>query len=404
MRTKPYMFLLPAILLFACNKYEIRPEQAGGFIKFYSSTLTEVAYDVKETPDGGYVAVGTTSNEEGMRDLYLIKTDRYGNEVSWSPAIIGGAYDDVGVSMQVEPDGYVILGYSRQTDSTQYDLYLLKTDLEGNLLWEKWEGDPSDAAGVVDDRGLSLQITSAGEYLAAGIRYNPASGNYDYRIARFDQNGSLVKNAFISSGDPAQTVLSASIIETSEYFVICSTLEYKQKKEIQLIPVHKVSHLSVGGERYSSSGDLEGNCIRELTDGNLLVCGTVYNPISGLGGIYLNKISPAPELLPVWESPRTFSVVNDNVSLTGNALRFVNGNQFAIIGTRTETGNDDIILLHSDADGNEISRRIFGDEGFQQGVSLEVTGADGGLILVGNNGAEDQSMMALVKTDAEGRL
>ena len=82
----------------------------------------------------------------------------------------------------------------------------------------------------------------------------------------------------------------------------------------------------------------------------------------------------------------------------------VDNNSYAIVGTRTETGNDDIILLHSDAEGNEVSRRIFGDDGFQQGMSLELTGFDGGLILVGNNGSEDQSMMALVKTDASGNL
>ena len=112
MKSIKYIPLFLAILLAACNKYDILPEQAEGFIKFFNSTtLTETAYDVKETADGGYVAIGTTSDEDGIRDLYLVKTDKYGNEESWSPVTIGGDYDDVGTSIQVVAEGYVVLGY-----------------------------------------------------------------------------------------------------------------------------------------------------------------------------------------------------------------------------------------------------------------------------------------------------
>ena len=111
MRYKQYLLIFPALLLVACNKYDIQPEQAEGFIKFFSSTLTEQAYDVKETADGGYVMIGTTSDEEGLRDLYLVKTDKFGNEASWSPVIIGGVFDDVGASIQVEADGSDVPGF-----------------------------------------------------------------------------------------------------------------------------------------------------------------------------------------------------------------------------------------------------------------------------------------------------
>ena len=48
---------------FACNKYDVQPEQAEGFIKFFSVNLREAGIDVKPTADGGYVAVGTSTDE-----------------------------------------------------------------------------------------------------------------------------------------------------------------------------------------------------------------------------------------------------------------------------------------------------------------------------------------------------
>ena len=397
MKSVKYIPLLLAMILTSCNNYDIQPEQAEGFIKFYSSTLTEEAYDVKATSDGGYVAIGTTVDEPtGFRNLYLVKTDQYGNEELWSPAIIGGEYDDVGTSIQVESDGYVILGYSKQTDSTEYDMYLVKTDLQGNVLWEQWAGDASD------ERGTNLQLTASGEYLAAGIRYNPLNGNYSYKIKRFNANGET-RDGTINLA-PGRILLNAYIIETQGYFMICGTEQVNGKEQIEIIRVNPLSHRSEGAQTFSSAGGLIGNCIQELGDGNLVFCGSVSSPQTGLSDVYLNKISLDLGIIPGWESPRIIAMQGDLSGLTGKSIRIVNDNSYAIIGTRTVTGNEDILLLHTDAEGTEVSRRIFGDDGFQQGMSLEITGSDGGLILLGNNGSEDNSMMALVKTDAAGKL
>ena len=108
MRALKYImiFLLPCFV--ACNNYEIQPEQAEGFIKFFSSSLGEEGVDVKPTSDGGYVAVGNSIDEStGLSDIYLVKTDQYGNEESWSPVIIGGDQDDVVTAGRVDRIAYL---------------------------------------------------------------------------------------------------------------------------------------------------------------------------------------------------------------------------------------------------------------------------------------------------------
>ena len=74
MRPLKYILILLLLCLIACNNYDIEPEQADGFIKFFSTGLTEMGIDVKPTADGGYVAVGTTTSGDGIRDIYLVKT------------------------------------------------------------------------------------------------------------------------------------------------------------------------------------------------------------------------------------------------------------------------------------------------------------------------------------------
>jgi len=395
LRYTPVIFVL---LLTACNKYDIQPEQANGFIKFYSSTLTEQAYDVKETADGGYVAIGATNDEEGLRAIYMVKTDKYGNEESWSPAILSGDYDAVGTSIQVESDGYVILGYSKEADTSDYDIYLVKTDLQGNMVWETRTGADSD------ERSGNLLVTSSGEYLAAARRYDKVYGKYNYRIVLFNTSGVVVRESIVNSDGIDASALNAYIIENQDNYLICGTENILGKNVINVILLVKENLRSERNEDYTQSGDLTGNCIQELSDGNLLVCGTRSNPSTGMGDIYLNKITASLGTVAGWETAKTFPGEDGQVSLSGKAVRIIDDNSYAVVGTRTETGNDDIILLHSDASGTEVSRQIFGDEEFQQGMSLEVTGSDGGLILVGNNGSEDNSMIALVKTDAAGKL
>lgn len=395
MKTLRYLPVIIAILLAGCNKYDIQPEQAEGFIKFYTSNLTETALDVKETSDGGYVAVGSSTDENGMRDIYIIRTDKFGNEASWSPVMVGGDNDDVGTSIQVVSDGYVILGYSKQSDTTDYEMYLFKLDANGSVVWETRRGFLGD---VVTS---NLVVTSDNQLIACAVRENQ-----QYLLARFDANGVYDKPRTVT---PANPISGACVIEAGNFYVVCGTEMVSGNSRINLFPIDSESFGLPAGGGYIPIPGVTGSGIQELDNGDLLITGIIRNTGTGFDEIFLHKIrldyvEGDIETVAGWEEHRSFNEPGDLVDLRANAVRIVNGNRYAIVGTRTETGNDDIILLFTDANGTEVSRTEFGDDGFQQGISLELTEADGGLIIVGNNGVEDNSMMALIKTDAEGKL
>ena len=124
--------------------------------KTYGGTDNDEGRCVAQTTDGGYIIVGwTESYGAGSRDVLLIKTDENG-EVLWSKTY-GGIYDDDGTGVaQTTDGGYIISGYTWSYGAGACDVWLIKTDENGNALWNKTYG------GTYWDRGWSVAQTTDG--------------------------------------------------------------------------------------------------------------------------------------------------------------------------------------------------------------------------------------------------
>jgi hypothetical protein len=135
----------------------------------YGGNDTDYGFFVQQTSDGGYIVIGSTwSYGSGREDLWLIKTDSSGNE-KWNKTY-GGYHDDGGSCVQqTSDDCYILTGGTRSYDNSDLDLWLLKIDNSGNELWNKTHGGPEL------DWGGSVQETSDGGFIVGGETrsYNP---------------------------------------------------------------------------------------------------------------------------------------------------------------------------------------------------------------------------------------
>ena len=110
------------------------------FVKTFGGPADDEGYSVQQTLDGGYIITGyTESKGKGGRDVYLIKTDAKGDTVKTNGNIVfeetfGGTANDVGYSVQQTQDGgYIITGYTESTGEGEIDVYLIKTNANGEV-------------------------------------------------------------------------------------------------------------------------------------------------------------------------------------------------------------------------------------------------------------------------------
>nr|NIP55679.1 hypothetical protein [Phycisphaerae bacterium]NIR26632.1 hypothetical protein [Gammaproteobacteria bacterium]NIS54350.1 hypothetical protein [Phycisphaerae bacterium]NIX02161.1 hypothetical protein [Phycisphaerae bacterium] len=155
--------------------------------KTFDGTNDDVGYSAQQTADGGFIITGYISywcpvDATYQRDIILIKTDMFGNE-QWSKTYPGSedfcSGDDVGYcAKQTSDGGYIITGETRSYGQGVADMYLIKTDPNGEMEWQKVMGDTEW------DYATSVQQTSDDGFIVAGTTYSPVSMGYDKYLAK----------------------------------------------------------------------------------------------------------------------------------------------------------------------------------------------------------------------------
>ncbi len=149
--------------------------------KVYGGQSTE-GWSVQQTTDGGYVVAGYTYSVPGNGDVYLLKTSASGDTL-WSRTY-GGTENDCGNSiLQTSDGGYILAGFTRSFGAGNEDLYLIKTNAQGETLWTRTYG------GVEGDAGNYVRQTADGGYLVTGYSYSFGAGNGDVYLIKTDSLG-----------------------------------------------------------------------------------------------------------------------------------------------------------------------------------------------------------------------
>jgi len=168
------------------NVYIIKLDSSGNkqWDKSIGGGLEDGAYDIRQTSDNGYVIAGyTRSNGDGSYDVYVIKTDSNGN-VKWTSSF-GGNNDDQAYSIVQQRDGYVVTGHSKSKNVlANSDVYVIKLDLEGKKVWEKFFG----ASDTIEE-SRSIQNTRDGGYIIVGKTNQYTYGANDVYLLKLDSDG-----------------------------------------------------------------------------------------------------------------------------------------------------------------------------------------------------------------------
>ena len=152
----------------------------------YGGPSEDKAYSVQQTSDNGYIVAGTTTSYgAGLVDFWLVKTDANGI-MQWS-RVYGGAGDDYAFCVrQVNDGGFIVAGYTDSFGAGSSDFWLVKTDSSGIMEWNKTYG------GVGSDKAFSVAQTANGGYAVAGETSSFGAGNLDVWLIKTDSNGNMM--------------------------------------------------------------------------------------------------------------------------------------------------------------------------------------------------------------------
>jgi hypothetical protein len=163
------------------NAWLVRTDTAGNQIwqMPFGGSDVDRGHAVQQTADGGFIITGyTASTGAGLDDMWLIKTDNAGNE-QWNRTY-GGSGRDYGQAVSQTADGgFIVAGYTLSFGAGGEDVWLVKTDAQGNQSWSRTAG------GSASDVAYGIQELAEGGYIVTGHTLSRGAGVHDVWLLRF---------------------------------------------------------------------------------------------------------------------------------------------------------------------------------------------------------------------------
>ncbi len=356
---KRELFLLTSVLSFLLYVSLISSTYASSmWSKAYGGAGEDWACSVVATSDGGYAIAGTTGSfGAGGYDFWLVKTDANG-VMEWNRTYGGTGNDAVSSLIATSDGGYALTGTwnsSLACGGIRYgmayygDFWLVKTDASGNMQWNKTYGGP----GL--DIACSLIVTSDGGFALAGTwnylstwEFNNFAGG-DFWLLKTDALGNVQWNR--TYGGTGNDVASSLVATPNGGFALAGTWNYTTNY------------------------------------------GLVYH-----GDFWLVKTDPLGNML--WN--QKYGETAEKKGEYASSLIVTSDGGYAIVGTFNFMGG--CWLVKTDSAGNMMWNRTYGGAESASAASSLVATFDGGYAIAGYTMVPPDYGCWLAKIDASGNM
>ncbi|CAG0956230.1 MAG: hypothetical protein OIN86_06740 [Candidatus Methanoperedens sp.] len=286
---------------------------------------------------------------------------------------------------QTEDNGYIFTGYTTRYNPGSGGTWLIKTDIDGNMLWKKTYGgwNPTDEAH-------SVQQTMDGGYIFTGITYSHGAG--DIWLVKTDAAGNEIWNRNFDFGgvDTAN-----SVKQTGEGGYIIVGSNHGSGSEGALL----IKTDANGNQQWNKSFEGFANYVQQTSDDGYIIVGGTMREGIGLD-VWLVKTNTSGN--KQWEK-----AFKGNDVIARSVVQTKDGGYMIAGWISSFTSSYDAWLIKTDVNGNKEWEKTFGGTGRDFAQSVQQT-EDGGYIIAGLTGEEFkggdtvEAKAWLIKTDIEG--
>ena len=173
----------------------------------YGGNYWDEGHCVRQSSDGGFIIAGQWGQASSDQDVYVIKTNEYGDTL-WTRRYNGGAWDCAESIEETDGGRYIVAGRMWQPNYIP-DVWLLKIDASGDTLWTARFG------GAEYDEAHSGQPTNDGGYVVVGYTRSFGAGESDVWLLKIESDTSGVKDnntIFTISSKLRSSIISGLIV------------------------------------------------------------------------------------------------------------------------------------------------------------------------------------------------
>jgi hypothetical protein len=249
--------------------------------KAYGGTGRDEFKSVQQTADGGFIAAGA-AGPWSNHDFLIVKMDASGN-AQWQKAYGGDGRDVATAVKQMAEGGFVVVGYtfSFSTDPMPRDAWVMKLDASGKALWQKTYG------GRGGESANSVQQTADGNYIVAGQTRSFGAGSNDIWVLKLDPSGNVMWQKRYGS----ETPYVARFIQLTKDggFVLVGMTSPKGLDNARVMKLDASGSI-VWQKAFGGEGREHAHSVQETTDGGFVIAGFTTSFGAGLEDFWVWRL------------------------------------------------------------------------------------------------------------------
>jgi len=241
----------------------------------YGGTEDEDGRWMEQTADSGFIMVGsTTTYSVGGADIWLVKTDAYGNQ-QWQKSKGGTDFDFANMVKVTSDGGFIIAGFTDSYGAGDNDGWLVKTDANGNTQWSQTYGN----SGFQEFEAIVQ--TADGGYACVGLNNSAGTDYYDVWLVKTNSAGVMQWQRNIGDGS-YEIGNSIQIAPDGGYIIAGQSYSYDTSGAFYMIKTD-ASGNEEWHKTFTSGHTCEAHYVQNVPGGGYILCGDADTTYDGYG-------------------------------------------------------------------------------------------------------------------------